>query len=255
VQTAPKARGGVDFHVTQGVHTTNAGSSASAGPVDAQPVDAHEAARLIAAANPHHDLQSRFGAAEAVDAKTLAFWRHVADITEKFLQTLGHLFAPLGPFVPYILWGLLIALVALILSPVVRMFITSRFERLFARDHLRTDTEWRPTATAVAALLAEIDALAERGAYDEAVHLLLMRSVADINAFRPDLVRRHFSARDILTHPLLPEAARPAFAQIVRWVETSYFAGLPVGRAGFDACRAAYVSFASAEGLVTAGAA
>ena len=118
---------------------------------------------------------------------------------------------------------------------------------------LRADAEWRPSQQAVAALLAEIDALAAKGDYDEAVHLLLMRSVADINAFRPDLAPRHFSARDILRHPLLPEAARPAFADIVRWVERSFFAGIRVGEAGFNACRAAYVRFAAAEGLAPRG--
>ncbi|MGN6423591.1 MAG: hypothetical protein ACTHLA_09810 [Asticcacaulis sp.] len=219
------------------------------------PVDAHAAARLIAEANARHDLQARFGASDAPDAKTLAFWEHVRDAVQRFFDTLGHLLAPIGPAMPYILWGLLILVVALILSPVVRLFLTSRFERFFARHTLRADAEWRPSASAVAALLAEIDALAARGAYDEAVHLLLVRSVADINAFRPDLVRKHFSARDILSHPLLPDNARPTFAEIVRWVEQSFFAGVRVGKAGFDACRAAYVRFAAAEGLAPQGSA
>ena len=65
----------------------------------------------------------------------------------------------------------------------------------------------------------------------------------------PHLVRLHYSARDILSHPLLPEAARPAFRAIVQCVEKSYFAGLRVGKAGFDACRAAYMDFVRAEGL------
>jgi hypothetical protein len=120
---------------------------------------------------------------------------------------------------------------------------------LIARDHLRADTTWRPSRAAVVAILTDIDALAGEGRYDEAIHLLLVRSVADINAFRPDMVRPHYSSRDILTHPLLPEAARPAFRSIVEWVEKSYFAGLSVGKAGFDACRQAYVDFVAAEGL------
>jgi hypothetical protein len=213
------------------------------------PLDAQQAAHLIAQVNNRHDLQNRFQTSDAPDPHVIAFWSSVREALRRFLETLGHVFAPLGPFLPYLFWGFLILVLALLLSPVVRMFIASRFERLFARDALRADAEWRPSASAVTALLAEIDALAARGAYDEAVHLLLMRSLADINAFRPDLVRRHVSARELSLHPLLPEAARPAFAEIVRWVERSYFAGLSVGRAGFEACRAAYVSFARAEGL------
>ena len=247
------ARGGDGFQVTQGSHTADGAASLSGGPLVSGPVDAQSAARLIAQANARHDLQSRFGASDAPDARTIAFWEHVRDAVQRFFDALGHLLKPIAPALPYILWGLLILVVALILSPVVRMFVTSRFERFFARHGLRADAEWRPSQQAVAALLAEIDALAAKGDYDEAVHLLLMRSVADINAFRPDLAPRHFSARDILRHPLLPEAARPAFADIVRWVERSFFAGIRVGEAGFNACRAAYVRFAAAEGLAPRG--
>jgi hypothetical protein len=238
------------FQVPASSHIASSDTAAATGPVDA-----HQAAQFIAEANARHDLQYKFGASDAPDAKTIAFWEHVRNAIQRFLETLGHLMEPVAPALPYILWGLLILVVALLLSPVVRLFLTSRFERFFARHNLRADDEWRPSAAAVAALLAEIDALAARGAYDEAVHLLLVRSVADINAFRPDLVRKHFSARDILSHPLLPDAARPTFAEIVRWVEQSFFAGVRVGKAGFDACRAAYVRFAAAEGLAPQGSA
>ena len=44
-------------------------------------------------------------------------------------------------------------------------------------------------------------------------------------------------------------ASSSAFSAIVRWVETSYFAGIAVGKAGFDACRQAYVAFVAAEGI------
>ncbi|MDI7776512.1 hypothetical protein [Asticcacaulis sp. EMRT-3] len=211
------------------------------------PLDAAAARHLIAEVNSRHDLQSAFGQSAQIDEKTIKFWQGLLKSLGHFFDTLGHLLAPLGPAMPYIAALVVIGFVALLLSPVVRLFLTSRFERLFARDHLRSETPWRPTQSAVAALLAEIDALAAKGEYDEAVHLLLVRSVADINAYRPDLVRKHFSARDILSHPLLPPEARPAFAEIVACVESSYFAGKSVDRAGFEACRAAYVAFAAVE--------
>jgi len=212
-------------------------------------VDLAAARHLIAQVNAHHDLQTAFTGAPQPDKKTLEFWQKLFEGLGNFFEALGKLFAPLAPIVPFLLYGLAAAVIVLLLSPVVRLFITTRFERLFQRHHLVADTAWRPSRAAVSALLTEIDALAERGEYDEAVHLLLVRSVADINAFRPDLVRPHYSARDILSHPLLPEAARPAFRAIVQWVEKSYFAGLRVGKAGFDACRAAYMDFVRAEGL------
>ncbi len=211
--------------------------------------DLSAARQLIAKVNARHDLQTAFTDAPQPDKKTLEFWHRVFEAIGGFFHVVGQVFAPIAPALPWLLYALAIAVVVLVLSPVVRLFITTRFERLFQRHHLVADEPWRPSRAAVAALLEEIDALAERGEYDEAVHLLLVRSVADINAFRPDLVRPHYSARDILIHPLLPEAARPAFRAIVQWVEKSYFAGLRVGQAGFDACRAAYMDFVRAEGL------
>ncbi|HTM81082.1 hypothetical protein [Asticcacaulis sp.] len=213
------------------------------------PVDAAEAKRLIAQVNGHHDLQTTFTAMPKPDLKALEFWSKVFKNISEFFEKVAHVFKPLGPFMPYILGALAIALIALLLSPFVRMMITSRFQRLFPRDHLRADAPWRPTREAVVALLGDIDKLAAAGDYDEAVHLLLVRSVADINAFRPDLVRKHYSARDIRSHPLLPEAARPAFTEIVRCVEKSYFAGIAATRADFEACRAAYTAFIAAEGI------
>ncbi len=226
------------------------GTAMPAAPVPvASPSDLAAAKRLIAQVNGRHDIQTAFADAPKPDPKTMAFWHKVGDAIAGFFHAVGDVFAPIAPALPYLLYGLAILIVVLLLSPVVRLFISTRFERLFQRHHLVADAPWRPSRAAVAALLSEIDALAERGEYDEAVHLLLVRSVADINAFRPDLVRPHYSARDILIHPLLPEAARPAFRAIVQWVEKSYFAGLRVGQAGFDACRAAYMDFLRAEGL------
>jgi hypothetical protein len=212
-------------------------------------VDGAEARRLIAEVNSQHDLQTTFTAMPKPDTRALEFWRQVFKSISDFFEKAGHLFKPLAPAMPYIVGLLALALLAFLLSPVVRMMISSRFQRLFARDQLRADAPWRPTREAVAALLADIDQLAAQGAYDEAVHLLLVRSVADINAFRPDLVRRHYSARDIRSHPLLPETARPAFTEIVRCVEKSFFAGITATRSDFDACRAAYMAFAASEGV------
>ena len=211
--------------------------------------DLDHARHLIAQANASKDIQTSFSTLPKPDPKAAEFWRHFFDGLGHFFRGVGEVFKPLGPFLPYLFYLIGIALLLLLLSPVVRLFITTRFERMFARDHLTADAPWRPTKAAVTALLNDIDALAERGEYDEAVHLLLMRSVADINAWRPDIVRAHYSAREIGTHPLLPDAARPAFAEIVRWVEQSYFAGVAVGKAGFDACRQAYTRFVAAEGI------
>ena len=208
-----------------------------------------DARHLINTANVHKDIQTHFGHTPPPDPHAVEFWNKVARAIGKFFAAVGELFAPIWGIMPWLPYVLGAAVVGIILWFGVRLFMNSRFERLRARDTLKADAPWRPTRAAVTALLGDIDALAAQGLYDEAVHLLLVRSVADINAFRPDLVRLHYSARDILSHPLLPEGARPAFRAIVGWVETSYFAGVAVGKAGFDACRQAYVAFVAAEGI------
>jgi hypothetical protein len=224
-----------------------AGSAVSVAPKAT--VSIEDARKMIQAINADKDLQTSFTHTPKPDPATAEFWRKLTEGLTGFFKSVSEVFAPIAPVLPYLLYALGIAVVLLLLSPVVRLFLTTRFERLIARDHLRPDTSWRPSRAAVVAILSDIDALAGQGRFDEAIHLLLVRSVADINTFRPDMVRPHYSSRDILTHPLLPEGARPAFQKIVEWVEKSYFAGLSVTQTDFDICRQAYVDFVAAEGI------
>ncbi|MFT3996186.1 MAG: hypothetical protein QM667_02175 [Asticcacaulis sp.] len=220
---------------------------AAANPDSVTAVDVSSADALIQKVNASGALQTRFSSSpppKQADWDWLRpFWEWLGKVGKFFAQLLE----PIAPILPWLLYIGLFALVVLLMSPLVRAFIIRNAERLFQRDGLRADTPWRPTAEAAAALIEEIDALAVKGEYDEAVHLLLKRSVADLNAFRPDLVRKHYSARDIGKHPLLPEDARPAFSEITRWAEKSFFAGILVGREGFEACRKAYVDFVSSD--------
>ena len=62
---------------------------------------------------------------------------------------------------------------------------------------------WRPDTARARVLLAQADALAEAGRFDEAAHLLLLKSVDDIDERRPGEMRPSLTARDI---------ARPARA-------------------------------------------
>jgi hypothetical protein len=101
-------------------------------------------------------------------------------------------------------------------------------------------TDWRPDREKARILLLDADALAAEGRYDEAVHMLLLRGVADITARRPRLIGPALTSRDIAALPDLPEAARPAFALIAEIVERSFFGGRPVDEAGWLQAREAY---------------
>lgn len=103
---------------------------------------------------------------------------------------------------------------------------------------------WRPAPAAARELLKESDELAARGLYGEAVHLLLLRSIADIEGQRPHLLRRAFTSREIGRLDALPEAARRAFAGMAAVVERALFAGAAVDAADFDRCRRTYEAFA-----------
>jgi hypothetical protein len=97
-------------------------------------------------------------------------------------------------------------------------------------------------------LLDEADLLAGQGRYDEAARLLLHRSIGEIDAHRPDLVRPALTSRDIAGHPLLPAGPAAAFARIAALVERSLFARRPLGPDDWRDCRVAYREFAFAEG-------
>jgi hypothetical protein len=97
---------------------------------------------------------------------------------------------------------------------------------------------------AALALLEDADALAAEGRFDEAVHLLLRRSVHHIAAARPDWLSPSSTAREISLIPGLPTAARQAFALIAREVERSLYALRALAADDWHRAREAYAAFA-----------
>lgn len=116
------------------------------------------------------------------------------------------------------------------------------------KQRTRTEEPWRPDVAQAAQLLDEADVLAGEGRFDEAARLLLHRSIGEIDAHRPELVRPALTSRDIAGHPLLPQRPAAAFARIAALVERSLFARRPLGVDDWQECRAAYREFAFAEG-------
>lgn len=103
---------------------------------------------------------------------------------------------------------------------------------------------WRPEEAPARALLREADALAAQGDYSEAAHLLLFRSIEEIDRRRPALVRPALTSRDIADASSIPAGPRGAFRSIVMMVERSLFGGRTLGEPDWRACRAAYEEFA-----------
>jgi hypothetical protein len=106
----------------------------------------------------------------------------------------------------------------------------------------------RPTPGRALALLQDADALAAQGRFAEAAHLLLLRSVADIEERRPNTIRASLTSREIAALPALPPPARNAFSFIAAAVERSLFGGRPVDAGAYADCRKAYEGFAMPQG-------
>jgi hypothetical protein len=113
-------------------------------------------------------------------------------------------------------------------------------------DSAAATEAWLPEAGAAQALLEQADRLASAGRFDEAVHLLLQRSVEQIAAGRPDWIEPSTTAREIAALPALSSQARAAFAVIAERVERSLFALRALNANDWQAARTAYAAFALA---------
>ncbi len=161
-----------------------------------------------------------------------------------WLAWLGRLIEAIAPALQWVFYVALPIIVGAILWFVARELLRTRFPHLFRRKPKADAPEWRPEPAQARALLADADALAAQGRYAEAAHLLLLRSVADIEGRDARLIRPSLTSRDIAHLAALPGAARTAFGVIAAVVEHGLFAGRPVNAAGWSECRAAYERFA-----------
>ncbi|MEM1148605.1 MAG: hypothetical protein AAGH49_12490 [Pseudomonadota bacterium] len=105
----------------------------------------------------------------------------------------------------------------------------------------------RPEQKRARALLEDADALAAQGQYAQAVHLLLFRSIDDIQEKRSGIIGRSLTAREIGALGVLPDRVRGALLPIIRIVERSFFGGASVTEAGWKEARASYEEFAFGE--------
>jgi len=161
-----------------------------------------------------------------------------------WLRNITSLFNNVVPGLGYLFWILLAGLVLLALYFIARRLSGWRWRRAGTGS----DESWRPAEAPARRLLEEADALADRGLYSEAAHLLLFRSIEDIDSRRPDLIRPALTSRDIAELPAIPTGPRGAFARIAMLVERGLFAQRPLGEGDWRDCRAAYEDFAFAGG-------
>lgn len=151
------------------------------------------------------------------------------------------------PVLEAIFWIGLAGGILLLLYAIARRAMGANWR--WGRKERETEDEgWRPGEAPARRLLGDADALAADGLYSEAAHLLLFRSIEDIDARRPDLVRPALTSRDIAALSAIPDRPRSAFLAIAMMVERSLFAARPLAADDWRDCRSAYEEFAFADG-------
>lgn len=164
----------------------------------------------------------------------------------EWLRHLGEFIAADHPVLRILLWGLAAIFVLAILWGLARRLTGARWP--WRRHDKSNDLLAPPEGASARQLLAEADALAAEGAYSQAAHLLLFRSIEEIDRQRPDLLGPALTSRNIAALPQIPERPRGDFARIAAWVERSLFARRPLGCEEWTDCRQAYEAFTLAEG-------
>lgn len=163
----------------------------------------------------------------------------------EWLHWIRDALSAMGPLLKVLFWIGLALIVVALLFVLIREILKLRLPRPKADDpKTEVAMDWRPDEATARNLLADADALASAGRYAEAAHLLLARSVEDIERRLPRAVSVSLTTREIAELNRLPEAARPSFARIGQVVERSLFGGRAVDSQDFADCRRAYEAFA-----------
>ena len=89
-------------------------------------------------------------------------------------------------------------------------------------------------------VLAAADELAREGRYAEAMHVLLLRGLADIRARLDEPFADSLTSREILRSTRLPDQARDSLRDVVGRVEWTYFGEYPAGQEDYAACRVSF---------------
>jgi hypothetical protein len=152
-----------------------------------------------------------------------------------------------APVLKYVFWGGLALALVMIAWFIVSELMSGRIDGRMGRKSF-TQGGVRPEPARALALLEEADRLAAEGRFDEAIHVLLFRSIDDISGRRPGAVKPALTSRDIVRLAAMPDEARHAFARIAEAVERTFFGGRPAAKDDFARCRSDYETFAFSEG-------
>lgn len=167
-----------------------------------------------------------------------------------WLKWLADLLSALSPLFGYLFIAIVVAVIGGVLYFIFGEALRVRFGKSGAGKVDAADDELidvRPDAAMARGLLEEADALARAGKFAEAVHLLLFRSIEDIQTRLEGGVPKSLTAREIGDLQHLPERAKHGLGPIIVIVERSFFGGREVDADGWQEARASYQDFAFGE--------
>lgn len=152
----------------------------------------------------------------------------------------------LAPVFKWLFYGLATAMVLYILYSIFTSILLAHIPKSPKENHEEPAIipSYRPDAKMAQVLLADADKLAAAGKYDEAVHLILYRSIQDFEKQRPREIKKSLTAREIANLSFLTEKAKNGFALIGRLVENSFFGNAKLSEDDYKRSKQAYQEFA-----------
>jgi hypothetical protein len=139
---------------------------------------------------------------------------------------------------PEMVWLIIIVALAAVLysfRDLIPLFRSSRGDS-WTDEAMTADLERRNPGL----VLAAADELAAEGRYAEAMHVLLLRGLADIRARLDEPFADSLTSREILRSTRLPDRARDSLRDVVGRVEFTYFGEYPAGQQDYAACRTSF---------------
>lgn len=162
-----------------------------------------------------------------------------------WLEPIARFLSAIAPLLMYVFWAGVILIAAFVLYTLVTDIIRRLPERAGDGANVQAPIPtYRPTAARAHALLEEADQLAAQGRFNEAVRVLLHRSIEDIERFFTVAIGPGLTSREIARLEPLSVEGRNVFTAIAQAVETSLFGTRTLTRADFARARADYASFA-----------
>ncbi len=115
------------------------------------------------------------------------------------------------------------------------------------RAVLRSSGAAKINADSARDLLREADALAERGAFAEAIHLILLRGIEDVRNSLSEGLRPSLTTREIVERSKLEKRTAEAFRFIASAAELCHFGGRSATQRLYGECREVYARLAFGE--------